>query len=213
MSMKNLIIIGARKLGREVYSLAKQVLHAEEQGWRIKGFLDDAPDVLDNFRYNCPIIDSPENYVPQHGDVFISALGDGKSRKYYTILLEQKGAEFINIVHPTAIISDGIQMGYGNIIGPNVHVSNDVSVGSHTLIQTNAILGHDVILSDYCTAGAFVFVGGAAKIQKGAYLATRCTILPNANVGENAIVGASSLVLKKVPENIKVFGIPATIIK
>ncbi len=211
--MKNLIIIGARKLGREVYSIARQVLRAEEQEWRIKGFLDDTPDVLDNFKYNCPIIASVEHYVPQHGDIFISALGDGKTRKYYTLMMEQKGAEFINIIHPTAIISDGVQMGYGNIIGPNVHISNDVSVGNHTLIQTNAILGHDAILSEYSTAGAFVFVGGAAKIQKGAYLATRSTILPKANVGENAIVGASSLVLKKVPENAKVFGIPATILK
>ena len=37
--------------------------------------------------------------------------------------------------------------------------------------------------------------------------------LPNAKVGSFAIVGASSLVLKKVSKNTKVFGIPAIILK
>ena len=38
--MKNLIIIGARKLGREVYSLAKQSNSSGNLNWHIKGFLD-----------------------------------------------------------------------------------------------------------------------------------------------------------------------------
>lgn len=211
--MKNLIIIGARKLGREVYSLAKQINSSGNSNWQIKGFLDDNESALDNYKYNCPIISSVESYHPVDGDVFISALGDGKHRKHFAYIMEGKGAEFINLIHPTAIISDGVEMGLGNVIGPQVHISNDVTIGNHTLIQTNAILGHDVVFLDYCTAGAFVFVGGGAEIDQGAYLATRSTILPNAKVGSFAIVGASSLVLKKVSKNTKVFGMPAIILK
>lgn len=211
--MKNLIIIGARKLGREVYSLAKQSNSSGNLNWHIKGFLDDNPKALDGFTYECPILSSVEHYTPLEGDVFISALGDGKHRKHFASIMEAKGAEFVNIIHPTAIISDGVTLGFGNIIGPQVHISNDVTIANHTLIQTNAILGHDVIFSDYCSAGAFVFVGGGAEIDQGVYLATRSTILPNAKVGSFAIVGASSLVLKKVSKNTKVFGIPAIILK
>ena len=211
--MKNLIIIGARKLGREVYSLAKQINSSGNSNWQIKGFLDSNENALDDYKYNCPIISNVESYLPVDGDVFISALGDGSYRKHFITMIENKGAEFINLIHPTAIISDGVEMGLGNVIGPQVHVSNDVIIGNHTLIQTNAILGHDVVFLDYCTAGAFVFIGGGAKIDCGAYLSTRSTILPNAKVGSFAIVGASSLVLKKVKENTKVFGIPATILK
>lgn len=210
--MKNLIIIGARKLGREVYSIAKQSINSGNLDVRIKGFLDDNPKALEKFTYECSILSSVEEYTPLEGDVFITALGDEKHRKHFASIMKAKGAEFVNIIHPTAIISDGITLGVGNIIFPQVHISNDVTIGNHTLIQTNAILGHDVVFLDYCTAGAFVFIGGGAKIDCNAYLATRSTILPNAKVGSFAKVGASSLVLKKVKEKTKVFGIPATII-
>ena len=38
-------------------------------------------------------------------------------------------------------------------------------------------------------------------------------IINNINIGENVIVGAGSLVLKNIPDNVKAFGSPTNIIK
>lgn len=211
--MKNLIIIGARNVGREIFSLAKQLVASGSTDWQIKGFLDDYPKALESYNSYSPILSSVEDYKLEADDVFISALGESVYREKYVSLLKDKGAEFINLIHPTVILSDGVQLGKGNVIFPQVHISNNVTIGDHTLILTNAILGHDVVFSDYTTAGAFVFLGGGAKIDYGAYVGTRSTILPNARVESFAYVGASSLVLKKVSYKTKVFGIPAKRIK
>ena len=78
--MKNLLIIGARGFGREVYSLAK-----EAQGYHkefvVKGFLDDKADALNGMGNYPPIIDSVEHYLPEEDDVFVCALGDVVDRK------------------------------------------------------------------------------------------------------------------------------------
>jgi acetyltransferase-like isoleucine patch superfamily enzyme len=51
------------------------------------------------------------------------------------------------------------------------------------------------------------------RIKKGASLGSSVTVLSGVTVGENAIVGAGSVVLKDVPENTIVAGNPAKVIR
>jgi acetyltransferase-like isoleucine patch superfamily enzyme len=50
---------------------------------------------------------------------------------------------------------------------------------------------------------------GKVTIRKGAYIGARSTILPGVEIGERAIVGASSLVTKDIPSASVAYGIPA----
>jgi hypothetical protein len=59
--MKELLIIGARGFGREVFSLAKQSIGYGES-FEIKGFLDDNVNALDGFPNYPKIIASVEEY-------------------------------------------------------------------------------------------------------------------------------------------------------
>jgi maltose O-acetyltransferase len=47
------------------------------------------------------------------------------------------------------------------------------------------------------------------KIEDGAMIGPRCTILPGVTVGAGAVVDAGSVVNKSVPPNARVRGIPA----
>lgn len=53
----------------------------------------------------------------------------------------------------------------------------------------------------------------AVHIEKGAWLGAGVTVLPGVTVGENAIVGAGSVVTKDVPAGMVVAGVPAKIIR
>lgn len=50
-------------------------------------------------------------------------------------------------------------------------------------------------------------------VKKGASVGSGCTILSNVTIGENAILGAGSVVTKDVPPNTIVAGNPARILK
>ena len=67
--MKELIIIGARGFGREVYSLAKDCQEARND-FVIKGFLDDNTDALSGMAGYPPILDSVEHYIPTANDLY-----------------------------------------------------------------------------------------------------------------------------------------------
>ena len=62
--MKQLLIIGARGFGREIYGLAQACIEAGAD-MRVKGFLDDKIDALDGYKNYPPIISSVEAYEPE----------------------------------------------------------------------------------------------------------------------------------------------------
>lgn len=51
--------------------------------------------------------------------------------------------------------------------------------------------------------------GRAIHIKRGAWIGASATILPGVTIGENAIIGAGSVVTKDVPDNTIVVGNPA----
>ena len=53
---------------------------------------------------------------------------------------------------------------------------------------------------------------GRIHIKKNAFIGNEAYIMPNVIIGENAIVGARSVVTKDVPDNAVVAGVPAKVI-
>ena len=60
--MKSLIIIGARGLGRKVYDLAKSNSEFSKE-FVIKGFFDDQPSKIEDYKNYPNVISSVENYT------------------------------------------------------------------------------------------------------------------------------------------------------
>ena len=206
--MKNLIIIGARGFGREVYDLATQCDGFNKE-YTIKGFLDDKKDALDAFVNYPPILSSVESYTISKKDVFICALGDVRQKEKYIDLIAQKGGSFINLIHPTAIINSNCILGKGLIILSRVNISNDCHLKDFITIQPFSAIGHDSHIGSYCHLNAYSFMGGYSVLESNVTLHSKATILPNKKVGYGSTVGAMSLVIRNVKPNTTVFGSPA----
>tara|TARA_B110000208_G_scaffold178287_1_gene226142 strand:+ start:139 stop:768 length:630 start_codon:yes stop_codon:yes gene_type:complete len=206
--MKNLIIIGARGFGREVFSLAKQCKGFNKE-YSIKGFLDDKRDALDTFANYPPILSSVETYTIKKEDVFVCALGDVVFKEKYVNLILQKGGAFMNLIHPNVTINSNCTIGKGLIILNHVIITNDCFLEDFITIQPFSLIGHDVYIGSYCHLNAYSFMGGYSILEDMVTLHTKATILPHKKVGKLSTVGASSLVIKNVKPNITVFGSPA----
>ena len=206
--MKNLLIIGARGFGREVYSLAKES-YGYNESFVVKGFLDDKFDALYGLGSYPPIINSVENYQILPDDVFICALGDVNYKKKYADIILGKGGKFINIIHNDAHVSEFAQMGYGCIMMGYSSLSNNVKIGNFVTMQGYSTLGHDTNVGSYCELETFTFTGGYAVVGDFVTLHTSAIISPHKRVGDHAIVGAGSVVIKNVKEGTTVYGNPA----
>jgi acetyltransferase-like isoleucine patch superfamily enzyme len=129
----------------------------------------------------------------------------------------------------------GCEIGDETKIGAFVEIQKNSSVGrrckisSHTFIcegveiDDNVFIGHGVTFINDTFPRATTADGGLqteadwkvekTRICKGASIGSGSTILCNVTVGENAIVGAGSVVTKDVPANAIVVGNPAKFLR
>jgi len=129
----------------------------------------------------------------------------------------------------------GCSVGDETKIGPFVEIQKNASVGrrckisSHTFIcegvqiEDNVFVGHSVtfINDSYpraTTAGGDLQTEADWKVEKtvvrkGASIGSGSTVLSKITIGENAIVGAGSVVTKDVPANAIVAGNPAKVLR
>lgn len=206
--MKQLLIIGARGFGREIYNSACESI-GYGTDFIVKGFLDDKKDALDGYEGYPPILDTVENYNIQKDDVFVCALGDVKYKEYYTNLILQKGGKFITLIHKTAYLSKNVKYGDGCLILAGARMQCDSSIGNHVTLQPYSILGHDVIIGDWTIVNAFADCGGFSRIGNRVTLNTTCFVIPKGIVEDGATVGAGSVTMRKVKAGTTVFGVPA----
>jgi len=208
MSPQHLIIVNAGKFGREVYTWAQQSIRAGVP-WVVKGFLDDRPGVLRGFNYDTPILGSVESHQPAADELFLIAIGEPQPKRRYCEMLERKGARFATLIHPTALVGNNVVIGEGSIVGPLTQLSCDINLGKHVCFGTNSNTGHDTRIGDYTQVSGSCEINGNAELGNRVFLGSHATILPGVQIGDDAFIGAGSVVLKRVKPGVKMFGNPA----
>ncbi len=210
--MKNLLIIGARGWGREVYDIARACIDAGSE-FLVKGFLDDKADALNCYENYPPIISSVEDYEIQPDDVFICALGDVYQKQKYADIILKKGGSFASLIHPTAILGNNARIGDGCILGAYSNISSDTVLEDFVTLSIRAGIGHDSTVGRFSHIGGNTIISGFVQVGEFVTIHPCCDIVPHRRIGDNATVGTGSVVISHVKKNTTVFGNPAKVVE
>ena len=143
--------------------------------------------------------------------------------------------EDVKVFHPQLVNLYGCTIGRGSRGGTFVEIQKGARIGanckisSHTFIcegvtiEDNVIIGHGVMFINDSYPRATAANGNLQTeadwkveptvVKKGASLGSGATILCGISIGENAIVGAGSVVTKDVPPGSIVAGNPAKVLR
>jgi sugar O-acyltransferase (sialic acid O-acetyltransferase NeuD family) len=205
---ERLLIVSAGDFGREVFCWAMHISETERL-WTIGGFLDNRPQILDGFDIPSKIIGDPETHIFEERDRVVVAIGDPKQRKKFVDILKRRGAKFTTIIHPSAIIGLQNSWGEGCIFCPGSVVTTNVKIGEHVIFNIHSGAGHDAEIGSFCTLSGHVDITGHVRLGEGVFLGSHASVMPSAEVGDYAVIGAGSVVLRKVAAYTTVFGVPA----
>lgn len=206
--LKNLIIVGASGFGREVLVWANDTLSGQPD-WAIGGFLDANPMALGELTLSARVVGDPDTYRPTPNDRFVCAIGDPLRRLSICRSMENRGATFTTLIHPTAVVGQRCRIGKGSIVCPGVVITADATVGDHVIVNVHSSIGHNAIVGDGCTLSGHCDVTGYARLGEGVFLGSHAAVLPSIRVGDYARIGAGSVALRNVPSGVTVMGVPA----
>ena len=207
--MKNrLILVGGGAFARELMNWADH-LYGCTEGKSIHGFLDESPNVLESFNYQISYLGKIDNFQPAKGEKLLIGIGDPAGKKRIYEMLKLRGGEFLQLIHPTAVVANTAKLGEGVVVCPHSLVSADAIVGDGVAINALSSVGHDVVLGNFCTLSAHVDLTGSVEVGERVFFGTGAKVLPKAKIGSGAKIGAGAIIMRSVPENGVMYAQPA----
>ena len=182
--MKNIVIIGAGDLGKEVVWLIEDI-NKVNPTYVILGFLDDdkAKDGGEFYGYRVLGASSQlESLAEKTPLCAVIAIQNGSIRK--KIREEHKDFnDWASIVHPTAVMASTSPVAMGSIVFPHVTVSVDTKLGEFDLLYINSTICNDCNIGDYVSVMSGASVSERAKIGAECFLAAGSTVYPRKKLG------------------------------
>jgi sugar O-acyltransferase (sialic acid O-acetyltransferase NeuD family) len=208
MTNNPIYIIGAGGFSREIYDYLS-TSQFEYQGNQLAGFLDDDPTQLDNFEIGHSIVGSLLNSNLPKDSTLIMGIANPllkeKIYKFYSNL----GIKFITYIHRSATIGKYVDLAEGCVICPNATLTTNIKVGLCTTINAHSSIGHDAMIGSFTTLSGHCDITGGVIVGERVFFGSHALVIPSKIVESDSVVGAGSVVIKKVKSGTTVFGNPA----
>ena len=198
--MNKILIIGAGGHGKVVCDIAKNL-------YKEVIFVDDhkiGQEIL-----SCPVAYSVEEALKQEPCDFIVAIGSNEIREklFYTFL--NAGFRAVNLIHKSAIIGEGVEIGVGSVVFANAVINPDAKIGLGCIINTCASVDHDCVIGDFSHVCPSSHLAGTVSVGKNCTLGIGSSVINNINICSDVYVGAGGVVVKDLTEPGTYVGVPA----
>lgn len=182
----------------------KEILNAN--GVKVEAFVDDNAKV--NECGGCPVLHDATGLSPM-----IVSIGVNRIRKMIVKRLKTNypAIEFMSAIHPSAVISPSAKIGEGTVVMAGAVINADAVIGNHCIVNTGATVDHDCVIEDYCHVAPGVHISGGTHVGEGTWIGVGSSVIQCLSIGKNCMIGAGSVVVKNVPNNVTAFGNPAKV--
>jgi sugar O-acyltransferase (sialic acid O-acetyltransferase NeuD family) len=173
--------------------------------------LSDLKRRLSQLNYDIFFIDL-ESFHPRIDEKYFYGFREGRD-KLMNKLKQSYNLEFSNLIHPTSYLGSNIHCGEGIYIGPHSTLAPNCKLDDYCIINRASSIGHDTTVGKCTSIMPGVAIGGLVTIGNNTFVGIGATIIDRINIGRDSFIGAGSVVIRDVPNNVTVVGVPARILR
>ena len=192
-----LTILGASGHGKVIADIAAL------NGYDEIVFLDDNERLIECNGH--PVVGRINSEV--EGDVFI-AIGNTNVRERLS-----KNRSPIILIHPNAIVANGVEIGEGTVIMAGTVINPGVKIGRGCIVNTSSSVDHDCIIGDFVHISVGAHLCGMVNVRDKTWIGAGSTISNNINICGDCMIGAGTVVVKNIDVPGTYVGVPARMVK
>ena len=95
---------------------------------------------------------------------------------------------------------------------PGVVINTGSSIGIGTILNTSCIVDHDCNIGDFVHIAPNSALAGDVSVRDMALVGIGSSIVQGKTIGTNSVVGAGSVVITNIPDDVVVCGVPAKVL-
>ena len=210
---EEIIIVGSGAHARVVFDILK----AAGRSGNVGAFVDvegkgEAPATMEGVQV-IQGLEAMHEYVKTHEVTAILGHGNNSRRKSILPHLEGLGVKLGTAVHPSAIISPGVEIGGGTTVSAGTVLVTGAKIGKAVIINTAATVDHDCVIGDFVQIAPGAHLAGRVKVESEAFVGIGAVVIQNLTIGRASVIGAGAAVVRDVPPESLVIGVPARVRK
>lgn len=203
--MSRLCVIGASGHGRVVADAAAL------SGWDEVVFLDDAPGVTECGGF--PVVGRAADAGRVRADGYVVAIGNAETRRRVQERLEADGLSVATLVHPSAVVAEGVALGVGTVVLAGAVVNPGAVLGRGCIVNTCASVDHDCRVGDFCHVSVGAHLAGTVCLGDGVWAGIGAVVSNNLTVCPGCTLGAGTVVVSDLSVPGTYIGVPAKMIE
>lgn len=214
--MKEIVIIGAGGLGKEVCWLIENI-NNNSPTWNILGFIENESKthLFGQHVYGYEVLGENEWLLNNKHDIHVAiAVAKSSNRKsIYERFSKYPWLKIVTLIDPSVRIDTSVSIGDGTVICRNCSITVDTVIGKGTLLNIGALIGHDAKVGDFCTFAPHSIAAGETTFGECCEVGSGAFILQGKNIAENTVIAPLSAVYHDINEAGVYAGNPARKIK
>ncbi|PWH86404.1 acetyltransferase [Brumimicrobium oceani] len=175
---------------------------------KIDGYLEPNEVFPNYFDLEYLGFETDPNFDWSENNNFILGIGDNQIRHKLGSLISSKEKVILNIIHPSASVTEMLKIGVGNFIARNASINPLAEISDFCIINTGAIVEHECKIKDAVHIGPGAVLAGNVEIGENNFIGANSVVKQGVKVGKNVIIGAGSVIIKNVEDNSKIVGNP-----
>lgn len=177
------------------------------------GYVDESGNTFLKDKYGVPFLGTEirNNYGCNNVVLCVGSEKDLRPRRECFLKIKSIGLDLPILVHDSSVVSDRAVIVEGTLVQSLCTIQSNVWIGRGCIISANSFIGHDSFIDDFVFVGPGVNMGGSTVVGNTTHIGIGSDILQKIHIGNNCLVGASTCVIRDVPNNTRVLGVPGII--
>lgn len=193
--MKTIAIYGASGHGKVVADIAMT------NGYDEVIFIDDGDNSYLNF----------QEYIKLYTYPIALGIGENSIRKILYEKIKAENLEVKTLVHIKAIVAKDVILKEGVVIMPGVVVNTGSTIGIGSILNTSSVVEHDCEIGDFVHISPNSALAGDVCVKDMVLVGIGSSIIQGKTIGINSVIGAGSVVISDIPDNVVSYGVPAKV--